>query len=309
MNSEPLFGLFGNPLHDLVAVPPDAVQFSPVVPGARALEDLEQGTLAGLVMSAPPGTLERRYTLAAGLRALRAGGSLTALAPKTKGGNRLAKELEAFGCEVEAWSARHHRFCRTRRPAVWDAEAENSIAQALRDGAPRFLPDVNLWSQPGVFSWDRIDQGSALLLRVLPALSGRGADLGCGLGVLARKVLEAPLVTALELIDIDRRAITAAKQNVTDGRAVFHWADIRKLADMRDLDFVVMNPPFHDGGLEDRALGEAFVRQAQRMLRPGGVAWLVANLHLPYETILAAAYSKVDLRAEEQGYKVYEATK
>jgi 16S rRNA (guanine1207-N2)-methyltransferase len=70
-----------------------------------------------------------------------------------------------------------------------------------------------------------------------------------------------------------------------------------------------MNPPFHDGGLEDRALGKAFVQQCEHLLRDGGTAWLVANLHLPYESVLSTAFSQVDLRAEKNGFKVYEARK
>ena len=45
--------------------------------------------------------------------------------------------------------------------------------------------------------------GTALLLETLPPLSGRGADLGCGLGILARAVLASEAVTALTLLDID----------------------------------------------------------------------------------------------------------
>ena len=46
------------------------------------------------------------------------------------------------------------------------------------------------------------------------------------------------------------------------------------------LDFVVMNPPFHDGGAEDKALGVAFIEAAARMLARRGACWLVANRHL-----------------------------
>ena len=58
----------------------------------------------------------------------------------------------------------------------------------------------------------------------------------------------------LELIDIDRRAVEAARNNIDDPRAEFHWADLTGTnVSLAGLDFVVMNPPFHDGGTEDRA--------------------------------------------------------
>ncbi len=308
MSSETLFGLFGAPLPELATVPADAVQLSPLMPGARVLEDVAEASLTGLVMTAPPGTLERRYALALGLRALKPGAALTAMAPKEKGGNRIANELESFGCDAQTESRRHQRITKTVRPESLSAEAEAAIASALAAGGPCFVENLSLWSQPGVFSWDRIDPGTALLLSVLPSFAGRGADLGCGIGVIARAVLASASVSRIELIDIDRRAITAARQNITDSRAAFHWADVRRLSDMDNLDFVVMNPPFHDGGLEDRALGASFVRECHRILRAGGTAWLVANRHLPYESVLSV-FSQTGLRAERDGYKVYEATK
>ena len=279
---------------------------SPLVPGGAALEDVERASLAGLVMAAPPGTAERQYVLALSLQALQTGAPFTVMAPKEKGGGRIAAELEAFGCVVEATSRRHQRICHMVRP---DALTDQQIAAAIAAGAPRRVDNLGLWSQPGTFSWDRIDPGTALLISVLPSLAGRGADLGCGIGVIAQAVLKSANVTQLDLVDIDRRAIAASRQNVIDVRASLHWADVRKVTPLKDLDFVVMNPPFHDGGLEDKALGQIFVQQSHRLLRTGGTAWLVANRHLPYEATLAAAFSSVALRVGRDGYKVYEARK
>lgn len=298
------FGVFGAPHPDLADIPAGAQQFSPLMPGAGALEDVSPASLTGFIIAAPPGTLERRYVLALALRALHAGAPLTVMAPKERGGNRIAKELEAFGCAVETSSRRHQRICVTARPA----QLSEAVDEALKAGGPQRLEALGLWSQPGIFSWDRIDPGSALLLSVLPVFSGRGADLGCGIGLLARAVLVSPAVTQLALIDIDRRAITAAGKNIEDARITFHWADARKLQ-TTGLDFIVMNPPFHEEGVEDKALGQAFVQRAQQMLRDGGLLWLVANRHLPYEALLAGAFSSVTLRADGNGFKVYEAIK
>jgi 16S rRNA (guanine1207-N2)-methyltransferase len=68
-----------------------------------------------------------------------------------------------------------------------------------------------------------------------------------------------------------------------------------------------MNPPFHDGGAEDRSLGRAFVDSAATMLKPGGVLRMVANVALPYESLLADRFSRVIQLARAEGYKVLEA--
>jgi 16S rRNA (guanine1207-N2)-methyltransferase len=296
--------LYGTPAPGLVEIPAGALQVSPLVPGSTDLAGLADASLDEAVILAPPGTLERDHVLAHALRALKPGGELTVFAPKDKGGSRLKKALERFGCTVAEDARRHHRFCYVTRPA-----GLREIAEAIATGAPQLVASLGLWSQPGVFSWDRLDPGSALLLDSLPEFTGKGADLGAGIGVLGHKVLSGAGVTSLTLVEIDRRAVEAARRNLDDPRIAVLWADVRRLDNLDGLDFVVMNPPFHDGGTEDRALGVAFIAAAAKALRKGGVCWLTANRHLPYEAPLEAAFAKVTLKAERGGYKIYEARK
>ncbi len=295
--------VYGVPPLELAAVPPVAQQLSPLIPGAGAIEALPDGSASRLTVLAPPGTLERRYVLAHALRALRPAAELTALAPKDLGGSRLGAELAAFGCAVTETGRRHHRICRTVRP-----EAPVGLAEAIAAGAPRLDPSLDLWTQPGVFSWDRLDAGTARLLEAADGLSGQGADLGCGIGVLGRRVLQNAKVTALVCLDIDRRAIDAARRNLEDARGRFLHADLRQgELGLTGLDFVIMNPPFHQGGREDRGLGLAFIAAAAGMLRNGGVCRLVANIALPYEARLAALFARTTVLGQGGGYKVYEA--
>ncbi len=304
--SSPLIrGLFGLPPTDLVDVAAGTTQYSPLLPGgAGPLADAVPASLASMVMLAAPGTIERRHDIAAMLRALAPEAPFTVLAPKHMGGSRLAKELEGFGCAVLDSPKRHHRVCVGQRPP-----ALTGIEDALAQGAPRRLEDLGLWSQPGIFSWNRIDPGTALLLEALPALAGRGADFGCGIGVLAHGVLASAKVTRLDLVDNDRRAIAAARRNVDDARAHFAWADVKRATGLAGLDFVVMNPPFHAAGQEDKSLGQVFIRQAAEALRVGGRLWLTANRHLPYEAVLKPLFKRVNPLIEAHGFKIIEAQK
>lgn len=297
--------LYGAPAPGLIEVPRDAMQVSPIILGSEDLAAMADASADRAVVLAPGGTLERGYVLAQTLRVVRPGGPLTVFAPKDKGGSRLKKVLEGFGCAVSEDARKHHRFCHTVRP-----QKPQGVAEAIAAGSPVLLPDLGLWSQPGVFSWDRIDPGSARLLALLPKLAGRGADLGCGIGVLASQILASPAVTELTCVDNDRRAVACAEHNLNDPRARVLWGDARQRDDeINGLDFVVMNPPFHDGGAEDRALGVGFIQAAAQMLHRGGVCWIVANRHLPYEAPLAAAFAEVAVRADAGGYKIFEARK
>ncbi|HSZ52640.1 MAG TPA: methyltransferase [Caulobacteraceae bacterium] len=293
--------VYGAPPLELATSGADAIQVSPLVLGAASIEALEDRSLARMIVAAPPGVLERRYALAHALRALAPDGELIALAPKTRGGSRLGQELRSFGCDAAESGRRHHRICVIRRPAK-----PSGLAEAIAAGAPQFVEALQLWSQPGVFSWDQLDEGTSKLLAVLPPLAGRGADLGCGLGVLSLAVLRNAAVTELTAIDIDRRAVEAARRNVTNERARIVHGDVRQTA-LSGLDFVVTNPPFHAGGREDRDLGAGFIAAAARALRRGGRCLLVANVALPYEAPLGSAFRQVRTLDRSGGYKVLEA--
>ncbi|HUO53471.1 MAG TPA: methyltransferase [Rhodoblastus sp.] len=295
--------LFGAPPPELVDFAPDSRQFSPLSPGGEDLTALSPGVLDNLAMLAPPGAIERRRALALALRALAPGAPFLVMAPKDKGGGRLAGELEELGCPSESSAKRHHRICAAA--ATGDSAA---IEAAIHAGAPRFSESLGLWTQPGVFSWDRIDPGSALLMRHLPEFSGRGADFGCGIGLIAHRLLASPRIKSLLMVDIDRRAIELSARNVDDPRVAILWGDVRGLS-IRPFDFIAMNPPFHEAGRETKELGRGFIASAAANLRPGGQCWLVANRHLPYEAALDQKFSSVAPIAAEGGYKVIEAIK
>ena len=299
--------VYGMPPPELVTVAGNATQFSPLMPGAQCLGAVARGSLNGIALLAPAAVAERRYVIAQALRALSPGAQLVVLAPKNKGGSRIAQDLKALGCTFNETAKRHYRICTTS-----GAGDDTAIEAALAAGKAQYVDALGLWSQPGVFSWNRIDPGSALLLGHLPPLVGRGADLGCGIGVLARAVLALPKVTHLTLIDIDRRAVALSQRNlglIDDNRVALHWADARTFAPLSGLDFVVMNPPFHEGGVENQSLGQQFIQRAASALRDGGVCWITANRHLPYEAILKPLFRRVTLIVEDQGYKVYQAHK
>lgn len=305
MTTSSSHGLYGVPPEGLAAPEPGSTQFSPLRPGSAVLEDQPPGTLAGFIMAAPSGTVERRYTTALMLRSLAPDAPFTILAPKDRGGARLAAELEAFGCVFTEEARRHHRICAGRRPSV-----ASGLDAALREGGAQAIEALGLASQPGIFSWDRLDPGSVLLAPHLANLAGRGADFGCGIGVLALAALASPKLVTLTLIDIDRRAVEAARRNVQDPRAALRWADLRDPdPTLSKLDFVVTNPPFHSDGAEDRNLGQTFIRRAAAALRTGGKLWLTANRHLPYEAVLKPLFKRVTPVVEASGYKVYEAQK
>lgn len=236
--------------------------------------------------------------------------------------NEGARSLQA-DCEVLFSNAQHESKFKCR--VVWAAGAHLNRELALawqQLDAPRAILDGEFISRPGVFAWDRIDQGSALLTAHLPrGLAGHGADLGCGYGYLSRFALEAnPAITALDCYEAEHRALSLARTNLSDfnigglnPRALgFHWHDVSLglvclgLA-QKSFDFIVSNPPFHVGRADQPDLGLSFIAAASAALRSGGRLYMVANQHLAYEAALKQKFSQVRTLVQDQGFKVFEA--
>lgn len=180
---------------------------------------------------------------------------------------------------------------------------------ALADWAPASHSRVDGFvTAPGVFSTDGIDPASALLVGALPQKLGSVvADLGAGWGYLSSQILMRDGVKDLHLVEANHVALDCARRNVTDPCAQFHWADARTWKAPTQVNTVVMNPPFHSGRSAEPELGQAFIASAANMLVASGHLWLVANRHLPYETILGQRFAAVTEVAGDNRFKVLHA--
>lgn len=254
---------------------------------------------------------ERRIQFARAVQHAQPGGTVLACVANAQGAKSAEADLAQLAGPVRSLSKHKCRvFWATRDTAdqsLLDAWLALDALQATADG---FL------SRPGLFAWDRIDAASALLTAHLPAdLQGRVADLGAGYGYLSAQVLaRCPQVTAIDLYEAEARALEPARANLAravaaSGRAVevaVHWHDVTNGLPYR-YDAIVSNPPFHQGRADLPELGRAFIRAAAAALVPQGRLWLVANRHLPYETVLAQQFDTVRAVIMQDGFKVIEA--
>jgi 16S rRNA (guanine1207-N2)-methyltransferase len=267
--------------------------------GFRVLPGIPDRQFAGALVCLPRAREAARAAVAAAAAAVVPGGPVAVDGQKDDGIDALLRELKArlaLGGPVVKAHGRLAVFVAGERLADWAAgETE--------------LPDGWI-TRPGVFSADRPDRGSVLLAEALPPrLKGKGVDLGAGWGYLARAVLARDTVTRLDLVEADHAALACARRNVTDPRAVFHWADATVWSAERRADFVVMNPPFHRGRAADPALGTAFLAAAARALAPDGTLWLVANRGLPYDRLLQSLFREVEEIGADASFRLTRAAR
>nr|WP_246505650.1 class I SAM-dependent methyltransferase [Coralloluteibacterium stylophorae] len=269
------------------------------------------------VLVLPPRQREQaRALLARAVSLLAEGGIVLAAMPNTEGARSGATDLARLAGDGGSLSKFHCRafWCAPRSDGSADAAL---VAEWQALDAIRPILDGRYLSRPGLFAWDRVDAGSALLAEHLPAdLAGRVADLGAGWGFLASELLRrCPRIAHLDLYEADARALEPARANLgaallphADGVAAqVHWHDVTAGLPAR-YDAIVSNPPFHQGRADDPALGRAFIDAAADALAPQGRLILVANRHLPYEATLARRFAQVRTLADRDGFKVLAAT-
>lgn len=175
--------------------------------------------------------------------------------------------------------------------------------------------DVTVATEAGVFSHERVDLGTRVLLREAPGLpaQGRFLDLGCGWGALTiAMALEAPGATVWA-VDVNERALALTADNAA-GLGLAGVRTGRPEDVPADVDFTVIwsNPPIRIG---KEALHSLLLQWIPR-LSVGGVAYLVVQRNLGSDSLQAWLDDALTHREDEQydvrrlgsakGYRVLE---
>lgn len=256
-----------------------------------------EGAFAAALVCLPRAKAEARALLAAACAALPPGAPVVVDGQKTDGVDAVYKDLRGRVAVSEAMAKAHGK--------IFSFPA----GDALTDWAGTVAEVEGFVTAPGVFSADGPDRGSALLAAALPAkLPSRVVDLGAGWGYLSRHILTRAGVKELHLVEAELAALDCARQNVTDDRAQFHWADATSWQVPHLAGAVVCNPPFHTGRDADPALGLAFLRAAAKMLAPDGSLWVVWNRHLPYDPALRALFREIEDVGGDGAFRVTRAS-
>jgi 16S rRNA (guanine1207-N2)-methyltransferase len=255
---------------------------------------------------------ENLFNFARCMQWLEEGGTLLCSMENGLGASRFEKELKKLAGAIETYSKNKCRVFQARKTPRLDSSL---LQQWLAKGQLHQIAGTHLASCPGMFGWNKVDRGSALLCQALPPdLAGRGADVGAGYGYLSSFILRnRPAIRSIALYEAEALALDAARLNLseiqTPAQITFHWHDVRRGLVDRKLDWIVMNPPFHEGADSAVELGKSFLTSAAAALRPGGELHLVANTRLPYERVLQAHFQQVECCTQQHGFKILRARK
>lgn len=192
----------------------------------------------------------------------------------------------------------------------------------LRDWELPELPDryratarglsLDLAALPGVFSYNELDEATALLLGAADLREGdRVLDLACGNGVVGTFLAREGRAASVSFTDSDALALEATRKTLAlnDIDAPVLAADAGDRLPEKSFDLVLCNPPWHRDYSQERAPGERVLAGAWRLLDSKGRLMLVGpGFHDPLP-LLEDSFKNIRLVSETPSHRVFSARK
>ncbi len=273
-----------------------------------------------VVIRLPKGRLPLLQLLWDGFRALQVGGACY-VAGANREGIKTGIDLmgQLFGNATVMGYGGGHRIARSEKKTSSPVDSSALNVQWLDHKAfLEFSAEIGgnsaaVYSRPGVFAWDQLDDGTRLLVERMRINPGDSVlDLGCGNGIVGLMAAKMTIRGNVVLLDSDAEAIRSATRSV-EANALTNYtvlpSDAGSAVKASSFDVVVTNPPFHVGRRAEFDIASQFIRDAWEVLKPGGRFYLVANVRLPYENTIRDCFGGFRVECEDHGYKVLSSVK
>lgn len=192
----------------------------------------------------------------------------------------------------------------TNRPGA--AHDEQQFTFVLRGKELRF------WTDAGVFSRDRIDFGSVLLIEDMDIPSrARVLDVGCGYGPIGLTAAGLAAEGQVTMIDVNERAVSLARRNAElNGvkNVEVLVSDVYSGVQGKQYDIILTNPPIRAG----KEIVHRIFTEGYELLAEGGEMWVVIQKKQGAPSALKKlqeTYQEVIEVDRKKGYHIFRAIK
>ena len=168
----------------------------------------------------------------------------------------------------------------------------------------------NLYSDNGVFSKDKFDYGTRLLLDSIDIskLSGNVLDLGCGIGVVGIILGTNNKNINIDMIDINERAISLVRDNLTLNKvkANVFSSDVYSNVNKK-YDYIITNPPIRAG----KEVVRKFLLGGYDYLNDNGILYFVMRKDHGVKSMIKELENKynVTIINKDKGFYILSLTK
>jgi len=214
---------------------------------------------------------------------------------------------KSIGKACQPFTQHNEKLDSARRCSLWRLQLSAQPEQNWLKKAASFPHQQHSYlTLPGVFSHGKLDSGTRVLLEHLPAPAhGRLLDLGCGSGVIGLSLKKVQPALDVTLADVDAFALRSAELNSMRLGLETTVVASNGLASIEGrFDYIISNPPFHQGKETDYRFAENLLRQAKQHLVNDGQLWIVANRHLGYEEWAQQHFQQCEQMAQQEGFKI-----
>ena len=168
----------------------------------------------------------------------------------------------------------------------------------------------SIYSDNGVFSKDRFDYGTRVLLNSvdIDKLSGNVLDLGCGLGVVGIILGTFNKCINIDMVDINERAISLVRDNLTLNKvkANVFSSDVYSNVNKK-YDYIITNPPIRAG----KEVVRKFLFGGYDYLNDNGILYFVMRKDHGVKSMIKELENKynVTIINKDKGFYIVSLTK
>lgn len=188
-------------------------------------------------------------------------------------------------------------------------DSKENLHKPFKIEAQALHRTITLWSDKGVFSKDRLDNATKLLIETTPITGNKVCDLGCGIGIVSVFLNLKKQGVEFTAIDANKRAVLLAQKNFekhnVNGDTI--QSDAYSEVD-QTFTHILTNPPMAAG----RKKCYEFIEEAPLYLEDKGCFSLVARHKKGGKMLykkMKETFSDVTVLDKQGGFRVYHATK
>lgn len=168
--------------------------------------------------------------------------------------------------------------------------------------------EITLNSDNGVFSKDRIDFGTNVLLNSLEDLSNIGSvlDVGCGVGIIGISLAKKYPNLIVHMVDVNEKAIALTKENIQFNKTINCQAYLSNVYSNVDVkfDMIISNPPIRAG----KEVVHGIAIGAKDKLNEKGFFYAVVQKKQGADSFkkkLEEVYGNVEIVNKDSGYIIF----
>lgn len=168
----------------------------------------------------------------------------------------------------------------------------------------------SIYSDNGVFSKDKFDYGTRVLLESIDisSLCGKVLDLGCGTGVVGIILGTINKNISIDMVDVNERAIELARENIklnSLDNNIFVSDVFLNVIDKYD--YIITNPPIRAG----KEVVRKFLKDAKDYLNDNGFLYFVMRKDHGVKSIIKELEQiyRVEVVARDKGFYVVKCKK